>query len=324
MRFILYILMLTSTVLSLCFFCTAQSQQNIGKDKMKDKIYKTDEEWKKILTPEQYQVTRKGGTECAFTGKYEKFKGKGIFKCVCCGNELFGSDTKFNSGTGWPSFFKPLSERSVETKSDNSHGMIRTEVLCARCDAHLGHVFPDGPQPTGLRFCINSAALVFEEKKDEKRLERAVFAAGCFWGVEERFRTTKGVVSTKVGYTGGKFVNPSYRDVCSDRTGHAEAVEIYFDPSEISYKELLNLFWTLHDPTSLNRQGPDYGTQYRSAIFYSSQEQKTEAEDSKANLDKSGKLKRPVVTEIKELQEFYPAEEYHQQYLKKKGIQACH
>ncbi|MHB9035381.1 MAG: peptide-methionine (S)-S-oxide reductase MsrA [Armatimonadota bacterium] len=157
--------------------------------------------------------------------------------------------------------------------------------------------------------------------------EKATFAAGCFWGVESAFRELigKGVVSTTVGYTGGHTENPTYEDVCSHTTGHAEAVEIQFDPSKISYKELLDVFWSIHDPTTPNRQGPDVGSNYRSAIFYHNPEQLKAAEESKAQLEKSGKFKRPIVTEITPAGVFYPAEDYHQQYYEKRGIApACH
>ena len=322
------------TLLAVLTGCMAHSQdkdsnepQKTEKKKMSEKIVKTDEEWKKILTPEQYQVTRHGGTECAFTGKFWDSKGKGTFKCVCCGNELFSSDSKFNSGTGWPSFWNPVSENSVIEKSDDSLGMKRTEILCARCDAHLGHVFSDGPKPTGLRFCINSTSLVFVEKKDDpksgKKLETATFAAGCFWGIEAAFKKVRGVKETKVGYTGGKTENPTYKDVCTDKTSHAEAVQIQFDPSEIKYEELLEVFWAIHDPTTLNSQGPDFGTQYRSAIFCHSKEQKEAAEKSKKALGESKKYKKAAVTEITDAGKFYPAEDYHQDYFGKNGTHSC-
>src|SRR5208282_1565872 len=155
-------------------------------------------------------------------------------------------------------------------------------------------------------------------------MAKAIFAAGCFWGVEEAFRQLKGVTSTTVGYTGGTMKDPSYKDVCSGATGHAEAVEVEFDPKQVSYDQLLSEFWQSHDPTTLNRQGPDYGTQYRSAIFYEDAEQEAAARRSKAELEKSGLFKRPIVTEIKPASEFYRAEDYHQQYLEKRGIKSCH
>ena len=156
------------------------------------------------------------------------------------------------------------------------------------------------------------------------KTEKATFAAGCFWGVEEVFRKTKGVIDTVVGYTGGKMKNPSYEDVCTDETGHAEAVEVTFDPKKISYEKLLEIFWQNHDPTQLNRQGPDIGSQYRSAIFYNNENQKNAAINSKKMLEKSGKYSKPIVTAILPAADFYKAEEYHQRYLEKRRLKICH
>lgn len=157
-----------------------------------------------------------------------------------------------------------------------------------------------------------------------KTLQKATFGAGCFWGVEETFRQVPGVVETAVGYEGGTLTDPSYRDVCTDRTGHAEVVEVTFDPAEASYEQLLDVFWNNHNPTQLNRQGPDVGTQYRSVIFYHTPEQREAAEASKAALEQSGKWKRPIVTQIVPAEPFYRAEDYHQQYLAKRGLSNCH
>lgn len=158
---------------------------------------------------------------------------------------------------------------------------------------------------------------------DAKNVERAIFAAGCFWGVEETFRNVKGVLSTRAGYTGGHTENPTYEEVCTHSTGHAEAVEVTFYPGVVSYKELLNIFWDIHDPTSENRQGPDIGSQYRSAIFYIDAEQERLARESMKELEKAGLYKRPIVTEITPAPAFYPAEEYHQKYLMKRGLRYC-
>jgi len=155
-------------------------------------------------------------------------------------------------------------------------------------------------------------------------MEKATFAAGCFWGVEATFRQITGVKSTRVGYTGGKMANPTYKDVCTDRTGHAEAVEVAYDPTQVSYEQLLDVFWENHDPTQLNRQGPDFGTQYRSAIFYHSPAQQQAARASKTAQEKSGHFSRPIVTEIVPAGTFYQAEDYHQQYLEKRGLASCH
>lgn len=154
-------------------------------------------------------------------------------------------------------------------------------------------------------------------------MNKAIFAAGCFWGIEAAFRDVEGVVDATVGYTGGSTENPTYEQVCSDRTGHAEAVEVTFDPDKVTFDQLLDKFWKIHDPTQLNRQGPDVGSQYRSAVFYLDEQQRQAAEASKARLSESGRYPRPVVTEIAAATTFYPAEEYHQRYLEKRGRKQC-
>lgn len=155
-------------------------------------------------------------------------------------------------------------------------------------------------------------------------MEKAIFGAGCFWGVEAAFRQIKGVISTSVGYSGGSYENPSYRDVCTGRTGHAEVVEVVYDPSKVSYDDLLKVFWENHDPTTMNRQGPDVGSQYRSAIFFTNTEQEAAALASKASLEMSGRYRKPIVTEVAPATQFYTAEDYHQQYLEKRGLSTCH
>jgi peptide methionine sulfoxide reductase msrA/msrB len=305
-----------------------------GETKMPKKVIKTEEEWKEILTPEQYRVLRKSGTERAFTGKFNDFNEKGIYTCGACGTPLFSSETKYDHGTGWPSFTAALDESNVEYKADYSLLLKRTEVRCGVCGSHLGHVFDDGPSPTHKHFCINSVAMNFtsndsvsksittptsQEHHQKKKTvsETATFAAGCFWGVEHKFGQLKGVLSTTVGYTGGEVKNPSYKQVCSDETGHAEAVHIIFDPDEIAYEELVTFFFKIHDPTQLNRQGFDVGSQYRSAIFYHDDMQKKTALKVIEELNTSGRLKNPITTQVVSYSEFYKAEEHHQKYYEK-------
>ena len=299
------------------------------------KVNKTEKEWKENLSPEQYRVLRKAATERPFSGKYYLHFETGLYTCAACGNPLFSSSTKYDHGCGWPSFSAAVDNGSVEFFDDFSFGMKRIEIRCAVCGSHLGHLFDDGPAESPARFCINSAALNFQPPGSEappvsqnqsdtventSRQEIATFAAGCFWGVENSFRLIEGVLSTRVGYTGGDVKNPSYSLVCTGKTGHAESVEITFDPSVISYRALMEQFFNLHDPTQVNRQGPDIGTQYRSVIFYHSPEQKAEAEKFIKELESSKRFHRTIATKIIQSEEFYEAEGYHQQYYEKRKI----
>jgi len=300
-----------------------------GDQNMTNKVKRSDKEWKAALTPEQYEVMRKCGTERPFTGKYNDFWEEGVYVCAGCGTPLFLSTTKYEHGTGWPSFTTPADESHLDYKDDHSLLTKRVEVRCSVCGAHLGHVFDDGPEPTYLHYCINSAALDFKPeaatpaggpKEAGASTGTATFAAGCFWGVEHKLGKLPGVVATVVGYTGGTTVNPSYEDVCSGRTGHAEAVQVTFDPARVSYADLVRHFFSVHDPTQVDRQGPDHGTQYRSAIFFHGDGQRAEARRIMDELEASGRYKKRLATELVPASAFYRAEEYHQKYFEKHGM----
>ena len=318
----------------------------------------SDEELRKSLDPLQYAVTQQEGTEPPFRNTYWDNKKPGLYVDIVSGEPLFSSLDKYDSGCGWPSFTKPLPTTEITEKKDYKIGYERIEVRSKVADSHLGHVFNDGPvDKGGLRYCINSASLKFIPVEEMEKQgygeylepfvkaglvkanssanaadagkssgrETATFAGGCFWGMEEIIRKLPGVIDTKVGYTGGTTKNPTYKQICTGTTGHAEAVQIIFDTGKTSYEQLLGFFFRMHDPTTLNRQHNDVGTQYRSAIFYHSDEQKKTAERVKAEVDKSGKWKKPVVTEITAASEFYDAEDYHQDYLvKNPGGYNCH
>lgn len=267
------------------------------------------------LSPEERYVIVEKGTERPFTGKYNKHDEAGTYACRRCGVPLYRSDDKFDSGCGWPAFDDELD--GAVARSVDADGR-RVEITCAACGGHLGHVF-EGERLTAknTRHCVNSLSLAFEPK-----VETAFFAGGCFWGVEHLMQQQEGVIAVESGYMGGHLPNPSYADVCSKQSGHAELVQVTYDPTKVSYETLAKLFFEIHDPTQQDGQGPDLGPQYRSEIFYVDESQKAIAEQLMNQLREKGYC---LATNLSPASTFYPAEDYHQDYYQRKGTQPyCH
>jgi len=272
------------------------------------------------LTPEEERIIIHKATERPFSGKYNDHFEKGTYICKQCGAALYRSSDKFASHCGWPSFDDEI-PGAIRRELDADG--VRTEILCANCGAHLGHIFEgEGLTEKNVRHCVNSLSMDFLPYENIKRTKKAIFAAGCFWGVEYYFKNAPGVLRTRVGYTGGKTKYPTYKEVCSNTTGHAEAIEVIYDPQATNFEELCKLFFEIHDPTQLNRQGPDIGEQYRSAVFYLNDEQRAITLKLIDILKSKG---LDVVTEVTPAMPFYEAEDYHQDYYTKTGKQPyCH
>ncbi|HLX55222.1 MAG TPA: bifunctional methionine sulfoxide reductase B/A protein [Aquella sp.] len=261
------------------------------------------------LTPYERAIICDKDTEHPGTGRYTDYDDEGTYLCRNCGLAMFRSKHKFHSGCGWPSFDN---EVTGNVKREMDKDGRRTEILCNRCNAHLGHVFNnEGYTPLDTRHCVNSASLDFVNNTDVNDTEEAILAAGCFWGVEYYLKQLNGVLKTEVGYSGGTKLNPTYKEVCNGNTGHLEVIRVIYDPKQVSYVDVLKRFFEIHDFTQTNGQGPDLGEQYLSAIFYFNDEQHNIAKQIiKLLTDKGYK----VATSLKKVATFWPAEDYHQDY----------
>ncbi len=295
----------------------AQSPSNQSTDTTSTHKTMSEAEWKQRLTPEQYFILREKGTDRPYSGKFVFTKDHGVYSCAGCGTALFTHQMKFDSHCGWPSFDKEIAGGKIKQTRDTSHGMERVEITCANCGGHLGHLFDDGPTATGLRYCVNSTSLTFEPatlNNGVLSMDTAIFAGGCFWCIEAAFESLKGVKSVVSGYSGGQTPHPDYVTVSSGNSGYAEVVQVIFDPSIISFTSLLEVFFTIHDPTTLNQQGADIGSQYRSAIFYTNLSQQQQALQAIKALTDNKVYSKPIVTEVVAFSTFYKAEDMHQAY----------
>ncbi len=268
------------------------------------------------LTPEEKRIIEDKGTEAPFTGQYDDFYRDGLYICRRCGAPLYESKNKFDAHCGWPAFDDEIAGAVVRTPDGDGE---RTEISCANCGAHLGHVFAgEGFTPTGIRHCVNSLSMFFIPRRFENQEEIfAVFGGGCFWCTEAVFKELAGVSSVTPGYAGGDTANPTYEQVSSGFSGHAEAVKVVYDPSTASYEDLLDVFFATHDPTTVDRQGQDMGSQYRSIILYATLEQRDEANGKIRKLEQGKIYNDSIVTEVAPLYRFYEAEEYHHDYFTK-------
>ncbi len=276
--------------------------------------------WNK-LTPQEERVIVNKGTEAPFTGKFEKFDKAGTYTCRRCGIALYRSENKFDAGCGWPSFDDEV-PGAVKRLPDADGNRI--EIECAGCRAHLGHVFTgEKLTPLNTRHCVNSISMDFIPLAETtNHFERALFAGGCFWGVEYYLQQATGVIRTTVGYIGGKSEKPTYEEVCSHASGHAEGVEVIYDPARTSFEKLARLFFEIHDPTQLDRQGPDIGDQYRSEVFYVNEAQKHTAQKLIGELKARG---WKVVTRLEPATRFWPGEDYHKDYYRRNAkLPYCH